>query len=109
MEISKKNNRNPLWEEIYAIIDQLNIQHSESDGLDRLSAAKEIEQAVRKLIFDVELMADAEDFLTAIETWNDREMLGGMKGHKLVNMRPILLAKNVCKKVLKKNETQRDI
>ncbi len=43
------------------------------------------------------LLHDAKDFLLAIETWNGREMKDGMKGHELVKMRPILLAKKVCK------------
>ena len=43
------------------------------------------------------LIYDAKDFLTAIETWNGKEMKDGMNGHELVKMRPILLAKKVCR------------
>jgi len=45
------------------------------------------------------LLSDAKDFLLAIETWNGREMKDGMNGHKLVKMRPILLAKKVCRTI----------
>ena len=43
------------------------------------------------------LLHDAKDFLLAIETWNGKEMKDGMNGHELIKMRPILLAKKVCK------------
>lgn len=102
MEHFNESKRSQLWEEIYAILDQLNIQHSECDDIDKPSAATQIEQAARKHILKSELITDAEDFLTVIKTWNDKEMLGGAKGHKLVNMRPILLAKNICKNILRK-------